>query len=85
MNFVLAILYTPEGHRPLSIARVNDRTLLAAAAEQAIFEADATARELMEGDPTLGAFQHEEANKLRRVLRRLLASCLDSNGAPSVM
>jgi hypothetical protein len=72
MNVMLAILYAPEGQRPLSIARVNDRTLLAAAAAKAICEAEATAGELMEDDPTLGALQFEEAKKLRRVLSILL-------------
>jgi hypothetical protein len=48
MDFVLAILYAPEGHRPLSIARVNNRTLLAAVAEEALSDSDATAGRLME-------------------------------------
>jgi hypothetical protein len=81
MNVVLAILYAPEGQRPLSIARIHDRLLLSAAAESAIREAEATASELVERDPTLGALQLEEASKLRRVLGRLLARCDES---PSV-
>ena len=72
MNFTLAILYAPEGHRPLSIARVHDRDLLTMAAKRAILEAEAAAIRLMEGDPTLGVLQREEANKLRRVLCRLV-------------
>jgi hypothetical protein len=68
MNMTLAILYAPEGHKPLSIARINDHSLLSAAAERAISEAEATATELMETDSTLGAVQFEEANKLRRVV-----------------
>lgn len=72
MNMTLAILYAPEGHKPLSIARINDRSLLSAAAERAISEAEAAAIELMETDPTLGALQFEEANKLRRVLSLLV-------------
>lgn len=75
MNVVLAILYAPEGQKPLSIARVYDRALLSAAAVGAILEAEATASELMESDPTLGALQLEEANKLRRVLSLLLPTC----------
>jgi hypothetical protein len=72
MNVILAILYAPEGQKPLSIARVHDRSLLHAAAEKAIIEAERTATELMEDDPTLGALQLEEANKLRRTLSILL-------------
>jgi len=72
MNVILAILYAPEGQKPLSIARIYDRSLLSAAAEKAIIEAERTATELMEDDPTLGALQREEANKLRRALSILL-------------
>ena len=72
MNVMLAILYAPEGQKPLSIARVYDRVFLFAAAEEAIREAEATASELMADDPTLGALQLEEANKLRRVFSLLL-------------
>jgi hypothetical protein len=79
MDVLLAILYAPEGHKPLSIARVYDRALLAAAAAKAIREAEIRARELMEDDPTLGALQLEEANKLRRVLRLLLPAPPDQS------
>jgi hypothetical protein len=72
MDVMLAILYAPEGQKPLSIARVYDRALLSAAAEKAISEAEAVADQLMDENPTLGNLQHEEANKLRRVLRLLL-------------
>ena len=72
MDVVLAILYAPEGQKPLSIARVYDRGLLSAAAEKAISEAEAMAIQLMDEDPTLGTLQREEVNKLRRVLGLLL-------------
>jgi hypothetical protein len=72
MEVVLAILYAPEGQKPLSIARVYDRALLSAAAEKAISEAEAMAIQLMDEDPTLATLQLEEANKLRRVLGLLL-------------
>ena len=72
MNVILAILYAPEGQKPLAIARIYDRSLLSAAAEKAITEAERTASELMADDPTLGALQLEEANKLRRALSILL-------------
>jgi hypothetical protein len=75
MDVMLAILYAPEGQKPLSVARIYDRALLSAAAAEAIREAEATASELMADDPTLGALQLEEANKLRRVLSLLLPAC----------
>jgi hypothetical protein len=75
MDVMLAILYAPEGQKPLSVARIYDRTLLSAAAAEAIREAEATASELMADDPTLGALQLEEANKLRRILSLLVPAC----------
>jgi hypothetical protein len=80
MDVVLAIMYAPDGHRPLAIARVNDRRLLAEAAERAVYEAEVIATELMEGDRTLGALQLEEVNKLRRVLGLLLPQGKFSHG-----
>lgn len=79
MDVMLAILYAPEGQKPLSIARVYDRDLLSAVAETAIREAEDAASHLMDEDPTLGSLQLEEANKLRRVLRLLLP---ESPGSP---
>jgi hypothetical protein len=84
MNVVLAILYAPEGRKPLAIARINNRELLEAAAQTAIREAEVTAAELMGDDPTLGAMQLEEATKLRRVFSGLLPTHM-SNSPRSVM
>jgi hypothetical protein len=74
MNVMLAIVYAPDGRKPLSIARVRDRALLAAAAEKAILEAQTIASSLMKDNPALAAIQFEEADKLRRVFGRLLRS-----------
>jgi hypothetical protein len=68
----LAILYEPERGRPLTVARVSDRQLLVAAAEAAIAEAEERAQALSEADEFLGAVQHEEAARVRRVLGILL-------------
>jgi hypothetical protein len=73
VNVVLAILYAPRGRKPLSIARVYDRMLLAAVAEKAILEAESMANSLIKDSPTLASLQFEEADKLRRVLGPLLA------------
>jgi hypothetical protein len=85
MKFTLAILYAPDGRRPLSVARVSDRDLLAIVAEQAVLEAEAIAARLTEDDPTLGALQREEATKLRRVLWRLVDRGPESRAASSLM
>lgn len=74
----LAIIYrSPEG-RPLSVATVENRSILADAAAQAIGEAYSKADELAEQDPVLGRIQREEADKLRRVLSALLPSGLSA-------
>lgn len=80
MTMTLAILYAPEGQKPLSIARVHDRCLLAAAAEKAVCEAEVIANQLMNDDPVLGAVQLEEASKLRRVLGLLIPVGVSESG-----
>jgi hypothetical protein len=72
VNVVLAILYAPRGRKPLSIARIYDRTLLSVVAERAILEAESVANSLIKDSPTLAVLQFEEADKLRRVLGPLL-------------
>jgi hypothetical protein len=72
MNFVLAILYAPAGQRALSVARVHNHSLLAAAAEEALSESESVQAKLMGCDANLGALQREEAAKLRRVLSALV-------------
>jgi hypothetical protein len=71
--FNLAIIYTPEGGRPLSIAGISDRHLLRSAAAMAVHEAERQARSLMMRDRVLGMVQAEEAAKLRRVLAALIS------------
>jgi hypothetical protein len=74
MDLILAILYAPDGQRPLSIARIDHRGLLAMAAEQAISEVEGAANGLTTEDPVLAALQREEARRLRRVFSLLLPS-----------
>lgn len=71
-NADLAILYEPEHGRPLTVARVGDRRLLVAVAEAAISEATERATALTEADEVLGAVQHAEAERMRRVLTILV-------------
>ena len=69
----LAIIYrrSPDG-RPLSVATIQNRSILAHAAAEAIQEAFAKADELAEKDHVLGQIQREEADKLKRVLSALV-------------
>ena len=64
----VAVIYEPDGGRPLTVAQVGDRRLLAAVAQAAIAEADEQAEALTEADALLGAMHREEAARLRRVL-----------------
>ncbi len=72
--FSLAIVYTPPRGRPLSVARISDRTLLREAAAVALSEAERETKTLLAADRILGMVQAEETAKLRRVLNLLLAS-----------
>ena len=78
MNVMLAILYAPDGQKPLSVARVHDRNLLSAAAAAAVLEAEQAAAELLVEDETRGRVQLEEVAKLRRVLNLLLPQATGS-------
>jgi hypothetical protein len=71
--FSLAIVYTPEGGRPLRAASMSDRSLLRKAVGAALRQAQREAETLAASDKTLGSIQAEETAKLRRVLRLLLA------------
>ena len=71
--FSLAIVYTPEGGRPFSLARISDRSLWRSAAAAALREAEGQAESLSVKDQVLGIVQAEEAAKLRRILGLLLA------------
>jgi hypothetical protein len=72
--FSLSIVYTPQGGRPLSVARISNRELLRDAAALALEEAQRTSKLLRASDPILGVIQTEESEKLRRVLEALLLS-----------
>jgi hypothetical protein len=72
--FNLAITYTPDGGRPLNIARISGRLLLRSAAAVAVREAERKTQSLMAQDHVLAMVQGEEAAKLRRVLRALMST-----------
>jgi hypothetical protein len=70
--FTLAIVYTPEGGRTLSLARISDLSLLRSAAAIALREAELQAESLMAQDRVLGMVQAEEVAKLRRILSAVM-------------
>jgi hypothetical protein len=70
--FSLAIVYTPVGGRPLSVASISDRLLLRSAAAVALREAEGQAESLKMKDHVLGMLQTEEAIKLQIVLSFLI-------------
>jgi hypothetical protein len=85
MNFALAIIYAPEGHRPLSVAKIQDTQLLGLVAKRAISEAEAAAVRLDGDDPVLGAIQQQEVERLRRVLSPFVSNTSVSAPARSLV
>lgn len=79
----LAILYQGDSGRPLTVARVDDRRLLVAAAEAAIQESRDRATQLAEVDAVLGAVEQEDAERLRRVLGILLPEVSEPPTSPA--
>lgn len=77
----LAIVYTPEGGRPLKLATVSDRDLLKLAATAAVREAEYQVAYLRSRDPVLGMVQADEVAKLKHVLGALMVQRDD----PTVM
>lgn len=57
--FSLAIVYTPDGGRPLSLARVSDRFLLGCAAAAALRESEQQAARLRRILNLLIASEHD--------------------------
>jgi hypothetical protein len=85
MNFAIAIIYAPEGQRPLSVAKIQDPQLLGLVAKRALLEAQAAAIRLRGDDPVLGAMQQQEVEKLRRVLSQFVSNTSVSPPARSLM
>jgi hypothetical protein len=71
-NVSLLLVYQPEGGRPLTVARVDNETLLRDAAHHALLEADDRAQQFGEVDRLLGEIERSEAGRLRRVLSLLI-------------
>ena len=76
--FRVAIIYEKPNCASLSIAKISNRALLAAAARMAIEEAQHKAEELREKDSVLCQVQTLELAKLRRVLDLLILSGEDA-------
>ena len=72
MNFRVAILYAPDGRRPLRLVELQDQKLLASVARAAIRESDLRVAELDRHDAVLAIMEREESARIRRVLEALL-------------
>jgi hypothetical protein len=83
MNFRVAILYAPDGRRPLRVVELEDQGLLATVAKAAIREADLKAAKLARHDAVLGIVEREESARIRRVLEALLPR--DNSATPVLM
>lgn len=72
MRIGLYITLEPERGKPVTLARVEDSTLLLDAAEVALDEAEKRAQEMHEQDPVLGMLQRQEAGRLRSALELVI-------------
>jgi hypothetical protein len=64
----LTITYQAPGQRPLSVATVEDETLLRQAAHVAIEQAEQRAAAVTAEDPVMGMLQAAEVHRLRLAL-----------------
>jgi hypothetical protein len=71
-NVSLLLVYEPNGGRPLTVARVDNRQMLLDAAQLAIIAAEKRAEELAAADRVLGEVERAEAGRLRKVLSLLV-------------
>jgi hypothetical protein len=78
------LVYEPDGLKPLVVARLDRRSLLVEFAKAAISEAQARAMLVVGADRVLGDLQREEANRLLRVLSRLLPELRQDSAERSV-
>lgn len=68
----LYIAYQNETGKAISAAKINDRSLLLQAANQAIYDARDRAKALKKINPLIGRFQHKEAERLEKLLTSLI-------------
>ena len=72
-NLSLAILYTPEGGKPLRLIDAEaEKSLLMAVAEAAVNQAEERARQLSESDSVLGEVERAEVNRMKQILANIL-------------
>jgi hypothetical protein len=73
-NVVLMLIYEPASTEagPIAIARIADGALIVAAAEAAVFQAEARAVEIASLGEVLGRIEELEARRLRALLALLV-------------
>ena len=72
-NLELVLVYSAPQQRPLAVARVHSKEMVAEAARKALAEAESQAGAVARVDRTLGAIETEEVERLRRVLGMFLS------------
>ena len=84
-NVSLLLVYEVPGGRPLTVARVDNSSLLLDAAQTAILQAEQRADALSEADEVLGRIERSEANRLRQVLALLIPGVLATKSGPQLL
>jgi hypothetical protein len=72
MEIGLYITLEPDHGKPVTLARVNDRALLASAAAAALDEAVRMVDQMAAEDPLLGELQRQEVSRLRKAIDLVL-------------
>jgi hypothetical protein len=69
------LVYEPPGGNPLTIARVNESSIVSEVARIAIQHAESRAEALAEVDCVIGELEQAEVSRLRRVIGLLVSDC----------
>lgn len=81
----LTITYQAPGQRPLSVATVEDETLLRQAAQLALQQAEQRAAAVAVEDPIMGMLQAAEVRRLRATLSILVPGFATTGDASDQM
>jgi hypothetical protein len=83
MKLGLYITLEPAAGKPVTLARVFDRSLLTGVARTAIREAEEQAELMAAEDETLGTLQLQEASRLRTALELVIPELRNIPGDPA--
>jgi hypothetical protein len=83
MKLGLYITLEPAEGKPVTLARVSDRSLLTGAARTAIREAEEKVELMAAEDEVLGTLQLQEAGRLRKALELVIPELRNISGDPA--